>query len=67
LYRNGVDVLSVLLKELQFWLDHSEFNSVEQLKGCLSQARLPDPGVFERANYMKALTAFTSGANGHSG
>jgi hypothetical protein len=30
------------------------------MKGSLSQQACPDPGAFERANYMKALTTYTS-------
>jgi dihydroorotate dehydrogenase (fumarate) len=33
---------------------------VKQLKGSLSQIACPDPGAFERANYMKALKSYTS-------
>jgi hypothetical protein len=30
------------------------------MKGSLSQRACPDPAAFERANYMKALTTYTS-------
>lgn len=43
---------------LEKWLAEKEYTSVEQMKGSLSQAHSPDPGAFERANYMKALTSF---------
>jgi dihydroorotate dehydrogenase (fumarate) len=39
-----------------------EYTSVEQMKGSLSQQACPDPGAFERANYMKALTSYTGDA-----
>jgi dihydroorotate dehydrogenase (fumarate) len=58
LYRNGIDCLPTLLGEVEFWLEASEFESVEQMKGTLSQKRCPNPTVFERANYMKAVTSF---------
>ena len=37
-----------------------EYASVAQMKGSLSQQSCPDPGAFERANYMKALKSYTS-------
>ena len=36
------------------------YDSVEQMKGSLSQQACPDPDAFERANYMKALKSYTS-------
>jgi dihydroorotate dehydrogenase (fumarate) len=40
------------------WLDDNDYESIEQLKGSLSQASSPDPGAFERANYMKTLVTY---------
>jgi dihydroorotate dehydrogenase (fumarate) len=37
-----------------------EYESVAQMMGSLSQQSCPDPDAFERANYMKALTSYTS-------
>jgi len=65
LYRNGIDVIPTLLKEFECWLDAGEYHSVAQLKGCLSQINAPDPSVFERANYMRAMTEFVSGNGNH--
>lgn len=61
LYRRGVDCLTTLIEEVAFWLESSEFHSVEQMKGVLCQKRCPNPTVFERANYMKAVTSFANG------
>jgi dihydroorotate dehydrogenase (fumarate) len=40
-------------------MKEKEYDSVEQLKGIISQANCPDPEAFARGNYMKALTSFT--------
>ena len=40
-------------------MEEKEYDSVDQLKGIMSQANCPDPAAFERGNYMKALTSFT--------
>jgi dihydroorotate dehydrogenase (fumarate) len=61
LYRHGVDHIRALLDAMIFWLENNECPSIEQIKGSLSQDRCPDPAAFERANYTKALTSFTTG------
>ena len=36
-----------------------EYESVEQLKGSMSQKACVEPAAFERANYMKALNTYS--------
>ena len=36
-------------------MDKHEYDSVEQMKGSMSQLRCSDPGSFERAQYMRAV------------
>lgn len=60
LLRYGPSYIKKLLEEMQRWLEEHEYDSVEQMKGSLSRGNSPDPSAFERANYMKALTSFTS-------
>ena len=40
------------------WLEEKEYQSVEQMKGSLSQENSADPSAFERSNYIKTLTTF---------
>jgi hypothetical protein len=40
------------------WMEEHEYESVEQLKGSMSQKNCPEPGAFERAQYMRALQTF---------
>jgi dihydroorotate dehydrogenase (fumarate) len=58
--RNGPRCFSVLCDGLRSWMREMDYASVEQMKGSLSQGRLQDPSVFQRANYMRALTSFSS-------
>ncbi len=60
LLRYGPPYIKKLLEEIERWLEEHEYVSVEQMKGSLSRGNSPDPSAFERANYMKALTSFTS-------
>ena len=55
LLRRGVGYIATLETELSEWLEKHEYESIEQLKGSLSQKNCPDPSAFERAQYMRAL------------
>jgi dihydroorotate dehydrogenase (fumarate) len=55
LLRNGVSHLRYIEDGLVDWMDRREYESVEQMKGSMSQLRCPDPSAFERAQYMKAV------------
>ncbi len=60
LLRRGPTHIGVLLDGVRRWLEENEYESLAQLKGSMSHANVPQPGVFERANYVKALNAFPS-------
>ena len=58
LLRRGIDHIRVLEQEMREWMEQHEYDSVEQLKGTMSQANSPDPAAFERAQYMRALATY---------
>ena len=60
LLRKGPKHVATLVNGIEKWMNAREYVSVEQLKGSLSQQACPDPEAFERTNYMKALTSYTS-------
>jgi dihydroorotate dehydrogenase (fumarate) len=62
LYQHGVEVLPTIIDGLSNWAEANDFPSVERIKGALSQRRCPNPAVFERANYTRALASFLNGA-----
>jgi dihydroorotate dehydrogenase (fumarate) len=55
LLRHGPERLSELRDGLSIWLEDHEYDSLEQLRGSMNHDRCPDPGAFERANYMRLL------------
>jgi dihydroorotate dehydrogenase (fumarate) len=57
LMRRGIGHLRVIENEMRTWLEEHEYLSVEQLKGSMSQKNCPDPAAFERAQYMRAVSA----------
>jgi dihydroorotate dehydrogenase (fumarate) len=58
LYKQGIDYLKVIQREMQAWMEEHEYESVQQLRGSLSQKNCPDPSTFERAQYMKILSSW---------
>ena len=62
LYQKGFGKIESILSNMTEWMKEKEYESVEQLKGSMSQENCPEPAAFERGNYMKALTSFTGEA-----
>ena len=58
LLHNGIDHAQDLLTGFQSWLEEHEYDSVEQMKGSMSQQAVAEPAAFERANYMKVLSSY---------
>ncbi len=58
LYRNGFDQIGRISDEITGWMEDKGYESVEQLKGSMSQAKCSNPAAFERGNYVKILKSF---------
>jgi dihydroorotate dehydrogenase (fumarate) len=58
LLQHGPEYLGRVLRELAAWMEEHEYISVRQLQGSMSLDRCPDPGAFERANYMRILQSW---------
>jgi dihydroorotate dehydrogenase (fumarate) len=59
LLRRGPAHLRQVISGLSAWLDEHEYVSIREMRGGMSQTSSPDPGEFERANYMRSLVDFT--------
>jgi dihydroorotate dehydrogenase (fumarate) len=55
LIRRGIPYITLVERELAEWLERHEYDSVEQLKGSLSQLKCPTPEAFERAQYVRGI------------
>ncbi|MGA3104071.1 MAG: dihydroorotate dehydrogenase-like protein [Terriglobales bacterium] len=55
LLRHGIGHLRHVEEGLRRFMEDREYESVKQMQGSMSQLRCPDPGAFERAQYMKAV------------
>jgi dihydroorotate dehydrogenase (fumarate) len=58
LLRHGIEHLQTIEADLYQWMIEHEYDSVAQLRGCMSQVSCPDPSAFERAQYMRALQSY---------
>ena len=58
LIKKGIKELRNVQKQMLEWMEFNEYESVEQLKGSMSQMNTPNPEAFERAQYMKAITNY---------
>jgi dihydroorotate dehydrogenase (fumarate) len=56
LLRRGIDHIRVIEHEVNEWLQAHEYDSLEQLKGSMSQRSCPDPDAFERAQYIRGIS-----------
>ncbi len=60
LLHGGPGVIATVLRDLETWLDEHEYSSVEQMKGSMSLANVPNPVAFARANYAQLVSSFVS-------
>lgn len=58
LLKYGIDRIALIEQEMRQWMEEHEYESVRQMRGCLSQCNCPDPSAFERAQYMRAITTY---------
>lgn len=55
LLRHGIGHLRHVEQGIREWMEEHEYESVHQMQGSMSQLRCPDPGAFERSQYMRAV------------
>ncbi len=60
LMRYGITHIQRIEMDLAAWLEAHHHNSLCELKGIMSQQNCPDPGAFERAQYVRGLSTYTS-------
>jgi dihydroorotate dehydrogenase (fumarate) len=58
LYRHGLEYVRTIEREIVDWMSEHEYDSIEQMRGSMSQRNCPEPSQFERAQYIKSLQSF---------
>jgi len=59
LLQKGVGRAAEIQAGLENWLAEHEYESIQQMRGSMSQKAVAEPAAFERANYMKVLSSFS--------
>jgi dihydroorotate dehydrogenase (fumarate) len=57
--KNGPSWIAKTRDEMKVWLESRDYNSLAQALGSMNLARCPDPGIYERGNYMKVLSTWS--------
>jgi dihydroorotate dehydrogenase (fumarate) len=60
LMRNGTAHLGTVEGDVRRWMDENGYESVQQMKGCMSQLRCADPSTFERSQYVRSVRSMSS-------
>ena len=55
LLRHGPERIVAMLAWIRNWMTEREYDSVDQLKGSVSRTNVPNPDVYQRANYYQVL------------
>jgi len=58
LLKYGPKHITKLTEELVRWMEEHEYESLDQMRGCMSMKNVNDPGAFMRANYIKTLREY---------
>ncbi len=58
LLKYGPKHITKLKEELVRWMEEHEYESLDQMRGCMSMKNVNDPGAFMRANYIKTLREY---------
>ncbi|WP_250658123.1 dihydroorotate dehydrogenase-like protein [Alkalimarinus coralli] len=59
LMQQGHEVIGRIIKDLRFWMEEKEYQSVDQLKGSLSYDNAASPALYARGNYLEVMDSFT--------
>ncbi len=60
LLKQGPGQLALILDDIRRWLEEHEYDSLQQLKGSVSQQHAIDPAAYQRNNYVKLIEGYRS-------
>jgi dihydroorotate dehydrogenase (fumarate) len=63
IYKQGPEVITTMLAEIETWMKHKKFNKIADFKGKLSQAQSTNAAAFERVQFMKYFREHKSQLN----
>jgi len=60
LMRHGIQHIQRVEMDVAAWLEKHSYKSLSEIKGVMSQKNCADPSAFERAQYVRGLSSYTS-------
>jgi dihydroorotate dehydrogenase (fumarate) len=60
LLRHGIEHIQRIEMEVAAWLRQHHYDALSEIKGIMSQKNCPDPSAFERAQYVRGLSTYSS-------
>ncbi|MFZ2329999.1 MAG: dihydroorotate dehydrogenase-like protein [Atribacterota bacterium] len=58
LLEQGIPYVETLVKGTEEWLSRNNYQSIDELRGILTEGNVKETDAFERANYMKVLQSY---------
>jgi dihydroorotate dehydrogenase (fumarate) len=58
LLQHGTAHVKTILADMEHWMEEHEYESIQQMRGSMSQKSVAQPAAFERANYMRVLRSY---------
>ena len=58
LLEKGIPFIEDMVKGIEEWLRRNNYNSINEIRGILSQKNVEETDAFERANYLKVLKSY---------
>lgn len=53
IYMYGEEQIAKMIEELKDWMNRFNFNTIDEFRGRLNYKNIPDPGIFERVQFMR--------------
>ncbi|MFZ4400680.1 MAG: dihydroorotate dehydrogenase-like protein [Bacteroidales bacterium] len=55
IYKNGIEHITLMLKEIETWMDVKGYKEINDFKGKVSRKNLKDPYAYRRAQYVDII------------
>lgn len=53
LYEKGLEIVPEMITCLEEWMTQNNYSNIQEFRGKLSYSNIPDPALYERAQFMK--------------
>jgi dihydroorotate dehydrogenase (fumarate) len=57
LYKSGLEILPKMIDRFESWMIEHHFKSIEDFRGSMNYSNIPDPALYERAQFMRYFSS----------